>query len=106
MSFMKDKNPKSKMGPDKMVTPLHIAAAYGHLEICNAIMEQTADKNPVDSNGWTPLHCAAKEGHIQIIKAIHDHVLDKNPVDKEGRTPMALFLRHANAEIMNDIIWE
>ena len=110
MSFMKDKNPKCKMGPGKMSTPLHIAATYGHLEICNAILKQTADKNPVDSQGWTPLHFAAKEGHIQIIKAIHNHVVDKNPVDKEGLTPMALFLRHANAEVaednVNDIIWE
>lgn len=38
------------------LTPLHIAAGAGRLEICQLIMDDLDNKNPGDPNGYTPLH--------------------------------------------------
>mmetsp|Transcript_39665 Transcript_39665/g.99286 ORF Transcript_39665/g.99286 Transcript_39665/m.99286 type:complete len:144 (+) Transcript_39665:15-446(+) len=39
---------------DKMCTPLHIAARFGHTEVCRFLMSQGADCSVKDSAGRTP----------------------------------------------------
>ena len=60
------------------MTPLHNAAAFGHLKVCIAIMNEIQDKNPSDNRGLTPLHYAAERGHLEVCKAIMNEVQDKN----------------------------
>ena len=45
-------------------SPLHVAATYGHLEVCKLILQHVQNKNPAASNGWTPLHSAAQMGPV------------------------------------------
>ena len=49
-------------------TPLHIAAFYGHYEICRAFIETLDDKNPMNNNGKTPSCVATEQGHLEICK--------------------------------------
>ena len=79
-----DKNPKNHNNS----TPLHSAAASGHLSVCQLLIEKVADKNPKDEGGWTPLHYAAQNGHLAICQLIIENVEEKSPKDNQGRTPL------------------
>lgn len=53
-----DVNAKDKEG----YTPLHWAAALGHVEAIKVLVEAGADVNPKDEYGSTPLHWAVRGG--------------------------------------------
>ena len=73
-------------------SPLHIAAEFGHLSLCEFILKVTKDKNPGlkngDIEGWTPLHEAAQGGHLLISYMIMNEIKDKSPKDVNGCTPL------------------
>ena len=84
-----DINPSNSVG----LTPLHISADRGFLDICLLIINKlrNGDKNPADFNhGTTPLHAAAENGHIEVCKLIMAHLVNKNPKDNRGLTPSDL----------------
>ena len=72
-------------------SPLHIAAEFGQVSLCEFILKVTKDKNPGLKNGdvgWTPLHEAAQQGHLLICYMIMNEIKDKNPKDVDGYTPL------------------
>ena len=97
-------NPKNEEG----VTPLHLAAAEGHLEICKKMLtviepenEECNDElNPKDKDGSTPLHYSASNGQLSICRLLLHNLLvrvlgtdalpkvDINPKNKFGFTPL------------------
>ncbi|KAK4743514.1 hypothetical protein SAY87_001515 [Trapa incisa] len=61
----------SAWGPkSKGVTPLHLAAEGGHLDVMDELLERGAniDARTKGACGWTPLHCAAKERKREAVK--------------------------------------
>ena len=52
-------------------TPLHFAAAYGHKDVVNYLLENGADPTALDEYSETPADAAAQEGHIDIVKILH-----------------------------------
>ena len=94
-------NPKNEQG----VTPLHLAAAEGHLEICKQMLkviependECIDELNPKDNEGSTPLHYSALKGQLSIcrlllknlvLKNSVNSLVDINPKNKFGFTPL------------------
>jgi len=67
-------------------TPLHEAAASGHVEVCK-IMGHLEKKNPAMDNGWTVLHQATSDGNVELCKLMMDHLDEKNPCDDKRWTP-------------------
>jgi len=51
-------------------TPLHLAAARGHLAVAQLLVEKGAAVNAVDRFGRTPLHEAVLNGHDDVIAAL------------------------------------
>lgn len=49
---------------------LALAAAHGHLDTVQAILDKKADVNAADVTGWTPLHAAAYGGNPEIIRLL------------------------------------
>ena len=86
LNGLKNKNPTNIEG----LTPLHIIAQKGNLEICQFIIESVEDKSPKDCRGRTPLHFAAIEGHLSVCKLIMKNMPDKNPSCEDGQTPLHL----------------
>ena len=70
-----DPNPSDDFG----ITPLHVAAAWGHHKIVELIIGRLDNKNPASLDGITPLHRAAEKGHYEICELIIGNVLDRNP---------------------------
>jgi ankyrin repeat protein len=55
------------------MTPLHMAAYSGSLEICQLLIENGANVNATDERQVTALHLAAERGYFEICQ----HLLDK-----------------------------
>ena len=71
------------------VTPLHLAASDGHLEVCKLIMEKLTDKNPGTAHEQTPFHWAARSGQLAVCKHMIENFSDKNPAtETRGWTPL------------------
>ena len=50
------------------ITPLHVAAMYGNLELCKLIIENINHKNPKSLFGSTPFAIAAANDHFEVCK--------------------------------------
>ena len=71
-------------------TPLHFAAAYGHLEVVKWQVERHGDLLCIqDKDGWTLLYCAAARGHLEVVKCQVERRGDLLCMqDENGRTPL------------------
>ena len=87
-------------------TPLHIAAAYGHIPAINTLIELGAQKDAVNALGATALHQAAGQGKTAaVIALIKDHGFDPHAVDRGGRTPLLYAAdENGNIETFNALI--
>lgn len=66
----------------KKMTPLHLAAKHGHIEVATFLRDFASDSNPRNKTGITPLHLAAQNGFLDIVKILMLIILDpdtKNP---------------------------
>jgi ankyrin repeat protein len=61
-------------------TPLMCAACYGRVEIASILIDQGADKNSLDSRGFSALDFARKMNKKSILKILDFN--DQNPVNK------------------------
>lgn len=82
-------------------TPLHVAAANGHLSCIKVMMEKAVPAknycdpgkqvltqkeliNKANQDGLTPLHCAAANGHILVMQYLMFRGADTNAKSKAG----------------------
>ena len=86
-----DVDTKDDMG----MTPLHVAAWYGHKEIAELLIDAGADANATTYWGSTPLHVAAQDGHKEIAELLIAAGADVTVKDDYGFTPVD----HANIGI-------
>uniref|UniRef100_T1J270 Uncharacterized protein n=1 Tax=Strigamia maritima TaxID=126957 RepID=T1J270_STRMM len=69
------------------ITPLHIASANGYITVVELLLENGANLNSADSDGWQPIHAAACWGHPDIVELLAYHGADLNACTKNGETP-------------------
>ena len=86
-----DVNAKDEEG----LTPLHLAASWGHKEIAELLIDNGADVNAKDDGGWVPLSRAAMRagisgyrGHKEIVELLIAKGADVNMKDEDGKTPL------------------
>jgi len=53
-------------------SPLHLAAAEGHLDVVRYFIAQQAELNPLDRWGNTPLADAVRHGRDVVVEALED----------------------------------
>uniref|UniRef100_A0A0D3HWG4 Serine/threonine-protein kinase BSK1-like TPR repeats domain-containing protein n=1 Tax=Oryza barthii TaxID=65489 RepID=A0A0D3HWG4_9ORYZ len=68
---------------------LHLAASYGHLEICKFLVEESGlDVNSGSHRGETPILLAACDGDINVLIYLLDHGGDPAIPNAGGFTPL------------------
>ncbi len=60
------------------VTPLFLAAKYGHRDVVALLLERGAAMNPIRQDGVTPIFIAAQEGQRQVVALLLRHGEDAN----------------------------
>ena len=70
------------------MTPLHVAALWGHVGIAEMLLRHRAEVNACNKAGMTPLHGAAMAGHEDVVAFLAQHGADTNARDTLGNTPL------------------
>ena len=77
-------------GQKRWHCPLSIAAQDGHLGVVQYLLEQGADKDKTDNEGFSPLIVAAQEGHLAVVQYLLEHGANKNSTASDGSTHIFL----------------
>jgi serine/threonine-protein phosphatase 6 regulatory ankyrin repeat subunit B len=95
------------------LTPLHVAAAYGHLPVVQTLLKHGAEVNAKDHMGSTPLFYAVGRDQISVARELLSHGADVN-IAVEHRvagvsagkviTPLVLAVRRANPQMVRLLI--
>ena len=70
------------------VTPMHIAAEEGHVNILSLLLDHGADVDGRGNEGSTPLHRTSIKGELEAGQFLLDHGADINARDDNGWTPL------------------
>ena len=71
------------------LTPLHLAASWGHKEVAELLIGNGADVNTKDIDGWTPLHKAAWQGRKEIVELLIANGADVESAGYQGMDSFA-----------------
>jgi ankyrin repeat protein len=67
-------------------TPLHMAVNKGYKKMVEILLNNYADPNIQDSQGFTPLHIAARKGLLDITKLLISKGCCVTTLDGQGKT--------------------
>ena len=84
-------------------TPLHFAAAYGHLGASQLLMAQGAPLNATGFRGITPLHLAAHFGRYDVFKALLKAGSDPDTYHEHGLNATLEFLSSEMVSSLPDL---
>ncbi|CAF3667628.1 unnamed protein product [Rotaria sp. Silwood1] len=73
---------------DELKTSLHLAAAQGHYEIVQLLIDQGANIWSCDMNDSTPLHEAAEHNRYHCVEILLHHHAPINQFDGKHNTPL------------------
>ncbi|NXJ15211.1 ANR66 protein, partial [Odontophorus gujanensis] len=79
-------------------TPLHWAAAKGHVAMLRLLLNRGARPWVRDAAGRTPAHCAAEAGRLPALRALHAGRAPMDAADPFGDTPRRLAEIYGHAE--------
>ncbi len=60
-------------------TPLHIAAQYGHVEVCAVLLHPTSSLK-MDQLALTPIHHAVRNNHPEVVELLAKYVVVQSKV--------------------------
>ena len=91
----------------QLQTPLHTAVSSRNLEIVKILLQNGADVNTTDEDGFTPLHIAAYNGNLQMVKILLQNgsgiFLDIKD-NTNGRSALHVAVYDGNLEIVRVLV--
>ncbi len=85
-------------------TPLHIAAAEGHLQTAQVLVISGASVDLRDYNGYTPLYLAGRADNLRVVQMLAANGADVKAKDKNGFTPLHIAAFDGNTEVAMELI--
>lgn len=82
-------------------TPLHSAAAAGHVKLVQYLLKEGADINATGRFGETPLHCAAAAGYTDIVRILVEEGAEIMCRKKDGQTPLHSAAASGHCAVVN-----
>ena len=79
-------------------TPLHLAAAEGHVNVIDALLACGASPKAATSSGWTPLHRACLWGQTKAVAALLRGGADFRLAEVHGSTPRDIAEQYGHVE--------
>ena len=64
------------------------AIQYNNMERVRLLVEQGADKDKCDGDGWPPLSAAAANGRLEVARYLLEQGADRDKTDSRGYTPL------------------
>ena len=86
------------------VTHLMACAALGDLNLVKGLIDNGADINAVDNDGWTVMHGTVCHDHWETIKFLIDNGANVNAKIKDGTTPLMLATINNHLEIVKLLV--
>lgn len=80
--------------------PIHAAAAGGHVEVLEVLIERGADVNDTTPFNMTPLHLAAQNGHKNVVEFLIEKKAQLNVKHRRGDTPIFTAASRGYSEIV------
>ena len=80
-------------------TVLGVAARRNHFEVVQYLVEQGAEMDNADSNGWVPLINAAWKGHLDVARYLLERGADRDRSTNYGITPLHVAAANNHMEI-------
>lgn len=74
--------------PEKKTSPLHWAAARGHVGAAQVLIHRHANVSVHDIDGNSPLHLAVSVGHRSVVQLLLEAGADANAQNLNGHTPL------------------
>lgn len=85
----------------KGLTPLHLAASNGYVDIVKLLLEADFNVNVVTAGSLeTPLHLAAKAGHEEIVRCLLHHGADPEEQNAASKTAWQVAVEERHASIV------
>jgi hypothetical protein len=81
------------------VTPLQLAAQYGHKDVAELLLAYKADVEAKSYGGWTALLNAVFGGHKDMVELLLTTKTDVNYKEDAGRTPLHVAAENGYTEI-------
>jgi len=88
------------------ITPLHRAAAGGHADIIDLLLDGGAGVDARDHGGRTPLHLAAEHGHVAAATALIARGARLDRMDQGGDTPLHKAARQGRGGLVRLLLAE
>ncbi|RTE68745.1 hypothetical protein BHE90_016875, partial [Fusarium euwallaceae] len=85
-------------------SPLHIAAAMGHLKVAKTLITYGANVNEVDAAGFTPIHYATRNNRTAMVLLLLENGADIYSLDPEGCTPLYRASQSGNNDLVERLL--
>ena len=66
------------------------------MRVCQLLLDNIAEKNPVDKKGWTPLYMAAQNGQKQVCQLLMEYI----NMDNHEKSPSQIAKRNGLLEFV------
>ena len=85
-------------------TPLHFAAASGHIHVIEWLVARGVDINQTNSSGETPAYVAAGNGCLAVLRWMSEHGSDLNISDSDDDLPLSNAALNGHLETMKWLV--
>ncbi|APR98871.1 ankyrin repeat domain-containing protein [Wolbachia endosymbiont of Folsomia candida] len=83
---------------------LNIAAAHGHIDVIEIVLNRIKDINAIYKNEVNPLHSAARSGHKEVVEFLLGKKINIHVMDSKGMSALHFAARSDRKEVVEFLL--